>query len=222
MAIHDVDPHSFDRSSPAIHAHDSQDVSLRMAHGTTSINPVTSIIADSGRIQTKNQQILVSDGLTNRAIIGFNKATGTWGVFTVPPGLDITEVTDPREFSLSSDLQTIISPKSGTITIPGGVSSAPGTDTFAATPIPHGLAYTPSIIGFTQGPVISNYPGGTTQTLDTLLPVNFYTSSLNVNNQLTIGTDATYIYAYNNVDFLIANPPISSWEITYYILNVTP
>lgn len=41
MALHDVDKHNNDRTSPAVNAHDSQNVAARMAHGTNSINYTT-------------------------------------------------------------------------------------------------------------------------------------------------------------------------------------
>lgn len=41
MAIHDVDKHSDDRTSPAVNAHDAQNIDQRMAHGTNSANYTT-------------------------------------------------------------------------------------------------------------------------------------------------------------------------------------
>lgn len=38
MGLHDVDKNNNDRSSPAVNAHDDQNIHQRMAHGTNSVN----------------------------------------------------------------------------------------------------------------------------------------------------------------------------------------
>jgi hypothetical protein len=183
------------------------------------MDTVNEMQSSSGNVINQPTYVEINDGTTNRALMGFNQTTGTWGLFAVPAGTDLADATDPQQFSFSSDLQSVISPLNGTITIPGGVATGAGQASFAATPIPHGLDYTPAVIGFANGPVITNYPS--TSNINTILPVSFYTDSLNVQNQLIIGTDAANIYAYNNVDYFVASPTIPPWPITYYLLNVT-
>lgn len=89
MALHDVDKDNEDRTSPAVNAHDDQKTS-RMAHGTTSINPVTDATSGSAYIDTKNGRILVNDGTNNRIILGV-WPDGTFGLIISKPGFDILD-----------------------------------------------------------------------------------------------------------------------------------
>lgn len=136
------------------------------------------------------------------------------------PGVEVSTASGPQQFTFNSDYATVISPLSGVITIPG-LSSQPGgsNGVQAATPIAHGLDYVPSIIAFCEGPVFIG-PGPTIQYMNSPVPVTFTDTNL-AGFQLSIGTDATYIYAYNSWLTAEADDAIPAFPITYYLLNVT-
>lgn len=190
----------------------SQDISNLM-------DAVNGLQSSTGNIIMQPTYMMVNDGTSNRAVFGYNQTTGTWGVFAVPPGADLSDATNPQDFSLSSDVQTMIAVKTGTIVIPGLTTQpADNFGTLSATPIAHSLTYIPSMIAFTFADVILG-AGPASQAMNIPLPTDFQDANLN-ENQIFIGTDAVNIYAFNNWESS-GTGPISSYSITYYLLNVS-
>lgn len=144
---------------------------------------------------------------------------GTYGMQVSAPGQDVTTASSPQQFTFNSNFSSIISPLFGTITIPGlPTQAAFSSGTQGATPIAHGLDYTPSMIGF----YTANLEIGTGVSKIMNVPANgglFQDNNL-VTNQVFIGTDATNLYAYNFWS-MTSSAPVAEFVIQYYLLNVT-
>jgi hypothetical protein len=88
MSLFYVDKGSDNRIVPSVN---SPDVHLnRKAHATDSIAIRGDNTADSGKITTKNDQIVASDESTPRIIFG-RLPDGTYGIAISKPGEDVNE-----------------------------------------------------------------------------------------------------------------------------------
>jgi hypothetical protein len=86
MTLFQIDKSNDDRSTPVVN---SSDVHLnRMAHATDSIAPRAAGSPVSGKITTKNDQIVASDGTVNRIIFG-RLPNGVYGIAISKPGVDV-------------------------------------------------------------------------------------------------------------------------------------
>lgn len=87
MTLFHRDMKNDSRLSPSV---DGSDVLLgRKAHGTDSLAPRAENSPGSGKITTKNDQIIASDGTTPRIIFG-RLPDGTYGIVISKPGVDVT------------------------------------------------------------------------------------------------------------------------------------
>lgn len=194
---------------------------INAANISNLIDAVNGLQASTGNIINQPTYVEVNDGTSNRVLMGYNQTTGTWGLFTTPPGTGIENATQPGQFSSTSDYPSLLVLK----TVTGNYSITTASGSFVAVTqtvsIPHGQTTVPFGLCFTNAN--SNVTGGT-GTIPTPFSVygtsnpnlpDFFATALYVRQS---GVDATNFYFEAGLAF-----PSSSLNgtITVYILQIT-
>lgn len=141
ISLFDVDKISQDRNNPRPNSHDV--LPQRPNYGTLSTQYQSTPQSQTGGfVKMQNQSVIANDGSTNRALFGFNKNTGTWGVFAVTAGNDVLTAT---KYALDSDYDQfkIVGKFTYPFSESGGGSGMPGS----LGPLIHGLGYQPLFTG---------------------------------------------------------------------------
>lgn len=181
-----------------------------IAPGTTSVSNKIDGAAPQGKLITKNAQIVVNDGTTDRVTMG-QRADGTYGIKVSKSGYDSTTGTNDQ-MVMNSDFNQFKIVGSGTGIV--NTTGLPDSLTTTNVAIAHGLGYTPSML------VFCNYPTA---------PAGQYFSAPHT---VFIG-EGTYwgIYAYfrANVDATYLTMTVGQmgsvtdgvWPFRYYLLQET-
>lgn len=125
MALHDVDMTGAQRLAPVPASHDAAGV--RMAAGTTSVNPVTDATPVNGFIKTADSRALVHDGTDKRISLGVH-ADQTVGLKISPNGIDVDQAT-AAQLLFDSNQAAFKIVDSTTTVVTGGLSDTPEIQT---------------------------------------------------------------------------------------------
>lgn len=151
----------------------------------------------AGFVKTKDAQIIVNDGTTNRIVIG-QRSNGTYGIKVAQSGKDALTGAD-SDMVMNSDFNMfkIIGKGTGTVTVAGGEERT--------TTIAHGMGFAPACVAYVSTSFApgSYYPCPTaTINTGTLAFDNFAKVNTNTTNVvLYVGsfapaTDGTYTFRY--------------------------
>lgn len=171
------------------------------------------------QIQAGSNNITVNDGTNNRAIVGYNPTTGTWGAFATPPGTDITNANTPEQLSFSTDYSQMIMVIEGIVNFPA-ISGIAGQEMYQTATIPHGQSVVPAYYVFLQW-----IAGGTFLNL----PTTYYTQVLSglvesdnagTSSSFEVGIDQTNLYI-NRLVSNSSNFTAAPANLTYQILANT-
>jgi hypothetical protein len=199
----------------------------RMAHGTTSLHPVTDANTVPGFLQTKNLRILANDGTTNRALFGYNQAMGLWGFFLTKLGIDVNTNTDTSKFIFNSSQDVFKILATGTGVIPQISAATPGTPAF------NDLIVTTSIPGTAAPYMAIAFINVTAAPLDAYpLPVISAFTQLaggyggyihhmwEMNTTTTTGDTSGFVQLiFNGTNF--SNASVGAQNVRWYILQET-
>lgn len=217
MSLHDVDKHNDDRTSPVVNSHDEAG-DVRMAHGTTSVNPKTDATTTQGYLQTKNGRLLGNDGNSNVGLFGFDSA-GHMVVKVAKTGFDATTATgNDLIFNSSQDIFKVV--QTDNIIIPGTGNQSPFATGSTGITVPHNLGYIPAFQAFVFVPVVAVGGQPPVSTWNQTFPTVTADSNQMTYN-LQCGTDSTNIYF---VDFWANNGntcPVQAFSVTYYLFTTT-
>lgn len=169
-------------------------------------------------------QIFKDDTGTRRVLLG-KGASGFYGLKVSEEGVDVYTATDDQLiFNSSQNLFKIVRSSTGSVTVGSGDSY-----TTVTTTIPHGLNFTPIVLGFVDSNSTILSHSGRTPTPYTMYesvttsPIGLIDNTLYVViGQFTITADATNIYlnvGTHKVTFYTQLQGV--WNFTYYVLQET-
>lgn len=145
---------------------------LNAANISNLMDAVNGLQASTGNIITQPTYIEINDGTSNRVLIGYNQATGTWGLFATPPGTDISDATTPQQLSLTSDYPSLLVIDQGTVVIPSisigaGLTASRTRTIFYTLPVP------------TVPLILTSFfiPGGASYSFQGMVPLTFIVGS---------------------------------------------
>jgi len=210
---------------------------INAANISNLIDAVNGLSSSTGNILNQPTFTMVNDGTTNRALFGYNQYTGTWGIFGVPPGTDLSQATQPQQFSLTTDYPSFLSLDSGTTSLAvsfpsytGGYGN-PGTTQSASISVTHNLGFAPipqvllteTLVGTVYAPIASgcSYEGFNFATFPG------YTQFLYAGtDKFEIDVDSTYLYiSYSRTFGVVSGETVPAYNNTfqfqYYLLQLT-
>lgn len=191
------------------------------------LDELNNIQSSTGNIIQQPTYIAINDGVNNRALMGYNNTTKTWGIFTTPPGTDLTDATDPQQFSSTSDTPSIAVVKSGTATIAGIGSQPINQQGILTETVAHNLGYIPSFQAFTVAYSVTS--AGNPSPLPHNVSVQISSGNIviydsnNVTYELFVGVDDTNIYFGNfwNTFNNVSPEAVQDVVISYLLFTTT-
>ena len=188
-----------------------------IAPGTTSVSNKIDGAAPTGKLITKNAQIVVNDGTTDRVTMG-QRTDGTYGIKVSKAGKDSTTGAN-SDMVMNSDFNQfkIMGTGTSTMTVSYVSPGASPNPYVAGLTVPHGLGYAPAFLAFITPPVSLGFVGYFTVPWD----VVFWDNSIGrlyPAIKVDASSDSTNFYASINVDRGAFN---GVWTVKYYILQET-
>ena len=174
------------------------------------IDAVNGLTSSSGNILQQPTYIMVNDGNNNRALVGYNQVTGTWGIFATPPGTDLLDANTPQQLALSSDFSQLIVTLADSYTYSGNL--APNTYYYQVT-VPHNLGYIPIAIVY-----LSN--SGTNYPIPAPIQYTLVSHALNIQLYADFYVDNTNIY-FNLTNTTASTTYDGPFTWQYYLLAQT-
>jgi hypothetical protein len=245
MTLHytDLSNNGGDRLSPGVHGADVQ--THPMAKNTASISPRAVGSATSGKVTTKNDQIIVnngtfdainlgrqtdgtfalsfSDGSNQRLLIGPDSG-GNEVVKISQAGFDASTATNSQLiFNSQQDTLKVVATGAATIS----ADSTTSTNKTTTTSFPHGLSTIPIVLAYIQNSFLGGYTPLPTFVGIGTLQRNFSSPNngivLALNQYISAYADSTKVYFTNN--FANDNYPsaysTSAITVKYYLLQET-
>lgn len=208
MALHDVDKSGDTRTRPQVNA--SDELANARAHATEGIAYRSEETTTAPRVLTKDDQIIIHDGTTNKALFG-RDAFGEYVVMVAKDGYDVL-TTDYANLIFNSGNNIFKIIDTGVVSI----SHVHTTNSAKTTTIAHGQPGRPTMICFANNLVAPGVPGAPSYQMPFVYPSV-------AGGNLVIGT---LLQAYVDDDYLT----IYTWEnaattvtadIRYYLIQET-
>lgn len=184
--------------------------------GSAASGTAAAINIDSG-----SQNITIFDGTNNRLILGLNPTTNTWGGFSTPPGINITNAKTPQQLAWSTDYPSLIVLANEQVQFP----AIPVTTTeyvWQQFVIPHGQPNIPAFfayvyINFKTTPIANfaqNYYAPIISNISFADPQNTLYS-------FYVGVDTVNLYLQRLITNSMSNVTANPSTVTYQILQQT-
>lgn len=210
MSLTDTDKSSANRSQPSIGGDDGLAGDVVKAHATDGIAYRASASASLPRVVQRDDQIIVHDGTTNKALFG-RDGTGAYVVKVAKDGYDVLTATgDQLIFNSENNLFKIVS--TGVIS----VSHVHTANSARTTSVAHGQSGRPTILMFANNLVAPGVPAGPSYQMPFTYPA-VSGGDLVISTLMQGYVDATNITVYS----WSANATTITADVRYYVIQET-
>lgn len=158
MSLTDVDKSSTRRISPTVNASDVLATEVVKSHATEGIAYRSEEATGTPRVIQKDDQIIVHDGTTNKALFG-RDGNGVYVVKVAKDTYDVlTATNDQLIFNSAQNVFKIVDDIYITISI--NHTSGDSASSYAASSQAHGLGYKPAHEAYVDVPALGDIPAG--------------------------------------------------------------